>query len=365
MTLAHEWQRLKECDWRSLELSEAGSWPWVLRGLLVVVVLALVLGTVLWVDVVPLYGQLESARQKQDRLAQGQSEAQLHREQLQFELRVLERQLVELMVGELRPQADAIPVASKSSRLFLAEVSQLAQQYHLAIDTMSLGAPDTQEQQLDMSLQVDTQAFSLSVRGGFHDLAGFVAGLTRLSGMPSLDDFTVEGEGDALRLSAEGHAYHLAGPYSVTEFVSTVGNSSTAEAFSVAEGSSTAEAFSVAEGSYTAEGSLPIERPSHFLPLAYRYADRPSPFGVFRPSGESSPVSMTLQDYPPASISLVGTLVQGERRWALVSTPDKKVWRVKVGDSLGRGANQARVMEIGKAYLHLKGDLFDQQLDLK
>nr|WP_300311950.1 pilus assembly protein PilP [Halomonas sp.] len=338
MTLAYEWQRLKECDWRSLELSEAGSWPWALRGLLVVVVLVLVLGTVLWIEVVPLYTQLESARQQQGRHAQGQSEAQRHHEQLQSEWRVLERRLIELTVGKLSPKTNAIPVSSKPSSPLLAEVSHLAQQYHLAIDTMSLGTPDTQTQQQGMSELVDTQAFSLSVRGGFHDLAGFVAGLTRLPGMPSLDDFMVEGEGDVLRFSAEGHAYHLVGPYSVAE---------------------TAEGSSTAEGSFTTEGS------SQFRRLAYRYADRPSPFGVLHPSGESSAVPVTLQDYPPASVSLVGTLVQGERRWALVSTPDKKVWRVKVGDRLGRGVNQARVMEIGKAHLRLKGGLFDQQLDLK
>lgn len=59
-----------------------------------------------------------------------------------------------------------------------------------------------------------------------------------------------------------------------------------------------------------------------------------------------------LEAYPLDSLRMVGTLSQGQRTWALISAPNKSVYKVTIGSHIGQ--NYGRIINIEKDKLDIE-----------
>jgi type IV pilus assembly protein PilP len=92
----------------------------------------------------------------------------------------------------------------------------------------------------------------------------------------------------------------------------------------------------------------PIPEVQQFEPFAYNAFDLPDPFrprttvaaGARLPGGGPQPDlnrrKEALEAYPLESLQMVGTLEQKRVYYALIKTPDKNLYRLKVGNYLGQ-----------------------------
>ncbi|WP_235041420.1 type 4a pilus biogenesis protein PilO [Vreelandella profundi] len=197
---AMEWQRLREVDWRGLDVKEAGSWPWLLKVMSCGLTLLATLGVMLWLTVGEQRDAFMAAQRQEVRLLSEYrsrvSEAAFLPER-RDQLAALKAQVARFHT--MLPSDAEIPS-------LLDSISDAAADNRLMIDTIwlrpSLEKPHYIEQPLD-----------IQVRGGYHQLARFIADIASLPRMVTQHDFTlapVEGHGDMLQLSLLARTYRYA-----------------------------------------------------------------------------------------------------------------------------------------------------------
>ncbi len=192
-----EWQRLRTLDWQALDLNEAGAWPWsikVLGGVLVfIAALALIGGWWASDSRLALAGaQREEARLLNDYRSSVHAAGLLG--QARARKAALDSQLTQVR-GMSTPEAD-MP-ALVDSIIHAAEANRLA--------------VDTLHQQPSVSRALHTEhPLDIEVLGGYHELAEFIADISRLPRLLSVHAFTLEPsapQSATLRLTLAARAY--------------------------------------------------------------------------------------------------------------------------------------------------------------
>lgn len=194
---ALEWQRLRDVDWRDLDIKEAGSWPWLLKVLSCCLALLAALSVMMWLVVSEQREALMAAQRQEVRLL-GEYRSKAAQAALLPEMR---EQLATLegQAGRLRTM---LPTDAEIPSL-LDSISDAAVDNRLTIETIRLRPTQTQPHYVEQPLDIE-------VRGGYHQLARFSADIASLPRMVTQHDFTLEpvdGRGDTLRLSLLARTY--------------------------------------------------------------------------------------------------------------------------------------------------------------
>lgn len=194
---AREWQRLRDVDWRDLDIKEAGGWPWLLKVLSCCLALLIALSVMGWLVVSEQREGLKAAQRQEVRLLSDYrskaSEAAFLPE-MREQLASLEAQMTRLRT--MLPTDAEIPS-------LLDSISDAAVDNRLAIEAIRLRPTQTQAHYVEQPLDIQ-------VRGGYHQLARFSADIAALPRIVTQHDFSlepVEQRGDTLRLSLLARTY--------------------------------------------------------------------------------------------------------------------------------------------------------------
>ena len=197
MSLKAELRRLRELDWRELDIKEAGIWPWSLQLFCCLVLFGLIFFGMHWYLAGPAREELERVH--------GQ-EAQLLRDYRSkaaqaANLEVMREQMgiLEARMGELR---EMLPTGAEVPSL-IDNISETAIDNQLAISSIRLRSPVTREHYIE-------QPFDIQVQGDYHRIATFLAGVAGLPRIVTLHDMTLSpegGSGQSLRLTLLARTY--------------------------------------------------------------------------------------------------------------------------------------------------------------
>lgn len=194
---AREWQRLRDVDWRELDIKEAGGWPWLLKVLSCCMALLFALSVMAWLVVSEQREGLKAAQRQEVRLLSDYrskaSEAAFLPE-MREQLASLEAQMTRLRT--MLPTDAEIPS-------LLDSISDAAVDNRLTIETIRLRPTQTQAHYIEQPLDIQ-------VSGGYHQLARFSADMAALPRIVTQHDFSLEPvdqRGDVLRLSLLARTY--------------------------------------------------------------------------------------------------------------------------------------------------------------
>lgn len=112
------------------------------------------------------------------------------------------------------------------------------------------------------------------------------------------------------------------------------------------------QAFIAAEKAKPPGRIPPVPEPKYYPAHEYAMQDMRNPFakvdrvvveeggGAGLDSGKIGRNLETLESYPLDTLQYVGSLVQDDTKWAIVTSPDNLVHRVEVGNYLGQNAGK-------------------------
>lgn len=192
-----EWQQLKELDWRALEVKEAGEWPWLLKVLSGCLALAVAFGAVSGWFVGEERKQLVAEQRQEVRLL---SEYRLKASQaallpdVRRRLKALQAQLAD---------SRALMPASVEMPSLLDSISDAALNNQLTVEAIQLEPTSRHAYYIVHPLEIQ-------VRGGYHQLAQFVADISHLTRLVTQHELTlepVEQYGNSLRMSLLARTY--------------------------------------------------------------------------------------------------------------------------------------------------------------
>lgn len=201
MSFKGEWRRLRELDWRELDLKESGGWPWSLQLICCVLVLGLALAGMYWYLAGPQAEALTAAEAEEQQLRRDYRRKAAQAAQLpamQEQMAVLESRM-ETLMGML-PSGAEIPS-------LLDSISEIALDHQLTIDFIRLRNPEPRD-------FYTVRPFDIQVEGDYHRVAAFLADIAALSRIVTQHDFTLtpaEG-GETLSLSLLAHTYSYREP---------------------------------------------------------------------------------------------------------------------------------------------------------
>ncbi|GGX97280.1 pilus assembly protein PilP [Litchfieldella qijiaojingensis] len=201
MSLSREWRRLRELDWRALDVKESGAWPWSLQLFCCLLVLGLAFGGVHWYLAAPKVAGLVDAKHQERELMRDYRDKAAQAASLP----VVRKQVAELeeRISALR---EMLPTDAEIPAL-IDHISETAIGNQLEIDIIRLRSPVEQEFYIE-------QPFDIQVRGDYHRIAYFLAGVASLPRIVTQHDFTLEPTGDqgVLRLSMLAKTYRYRPP---------------------------------------------------------------------------------------------------------------------------------------------------------
>lgn len=199
MNLSAEWRRLRELDWRELDIKEAGGWPWSLQVGCCLLVLGLTCSAMDWYLATPKVEALEQARREESQLL-----GDYRRKAAQAAKLPGIREQVTTLEGRLDGLLKMLPSGAEIPAL-IDDISKTAVENQLSIEAIRLRATVPQEHYIQ-------RPFDISVRGDYHRIAAFLAGVAALPRIVTQHDFRlspVEG-GDQLELSLLARTYSYA-----------------------------------------------------------------------------------------------------------------------------------------------------------
>ena len=197
MSLKAEMRRLRELDWRELDIKEAGSWPWSLQLLTCLLVLGVTFAGMHWYLAGPAKEELEQARSQEAGLIRdyrSKAAQAANLEAMREQMSVLEARM-----GELR---EMLPTGAEVPAL-IDNISETAIDNQLSVDFIRLRSRTPREYYIE-------QPFDIQVQGDYHRIAAFLAGVAGLPRIVTLHDMTLSPEGGSgrqLRLSMMARTY--------------------------------------------------------------------------------------------------------------------------------------------------------------
>lgn len=192
-----EWQRLRALDWQTLDLRDAGTWPWLVKvlGGVLVLVAALAVSSVWWVS--DYRSALISAQRQEVRLLNNYRSS-VHAAGL---LNNVRSQLTDLTAQMTTIRSMLITRAEIPS--LLDSISNAAEENQLTIDAIHLRPTVIHNLYREHPLDI-------KVLGSYHQLAHFINDISRLPRLVSQHAITlapVEGPSGGLTLSLVAKAY--------------------------------------------------------------------------------------------------------------------------------------------------------------
>lgn len=192
-----EWQRLQSVDWQALDVKEAGEWPTLLKGLCCLLAFVIVFGGLSWWLVGEKRIALEAAQRQEVRLLgeyRGKVGEAAFLPEVRDQLTLLEEQISSMRA--MLPTSAEIPT-------LLDGISDAAVSNNLTIETIRLRPTVLNTHYIE-------HPFDIQVRGGFHELARFVADISQQARIITQQDVTlvpVEQGSDTLRMSLLARTY--------------------------------------------------------------------------------------------------------------------------------------------------------------
>ncbi|MEC9483091.1 MAG: type 4a pilus biogenesis protein PilO [Halomonas sp.] len=200
MNLGAELRRLRDLDWRELELREAGTWPVSLQLFCQLLVLVAVFWVVHWYLAAPRAEALERARATESEILQ-----QFESKAYQAANLPMMREQMDTLEARMSALLQMLPTDAEVPSL-IDSISDTALANQLIIDFIRLRTPVPREFYTE-------QPFDIQVQGDYHRIAAFLSGVAGLPRIVTLHDFTltpVDTQG-TLRLSMLARTYsHLA-----------------------------------------------------------------------------------------------------------------------------------------------------------
>lgn len=197
MSIQSELRRLRDLDWRELDVREAGSWPVSLQVVCHALVLAAIFWVVHWYVAAPKAEALERAHAEERELLQ-QYESKAYQA---ANLPMMREQMSELE-ARMATLLEMLPTGAEVPSL-IDNISDTAIDNQLAIDFIRLRSPVPREFYTE-------QPFDIQVRGDYHRIAAFLSGVAGLPRIVTLHDFSLEpvdGQG-TLQLSMLAKTYN-------------------------------------------------------------------------------------------------------------------------------------------------------------
>jgi type IV pilus assembly protein PilO len=197
MSLRDEMRRLRELEWRELDIKESGSWPLLLQLICCLLALGLTFFGMHWYLAAPAAEELDRVRAEEQRLLRdyrSKAAQAANLPEMREQMTVLETRMSRLK--EMLPTGAEVPA-------LIDDISETAVDNQLTIDSIRLRSPSTQEYYTE-------QPFDIQVEGEYHRIAAFLAGVAGLSRIVTQHDFSLEpqdGEGRRLRLSMLARTY--------------------------------------------------------------------------------------------------------------------------------------------------------------
>ncbi|PXX98225.1 type 4a pilus biogenesis protein PilO [Halomonas sp. LBP4] len=198
MSLKGELRRLRALDWRELDIKEAGGWPWSLQLICCLLALGLTFAGMHWYLAAPSAEELDRMRAEERQLLrdyQSKASQAANLPVMREEMARLEARMETLR--EMLPSGAEIPS-------LIDDISETAIDNQLAIDSIRLRSPVTQEHYIE-------QPFDIQVQGDYHRVAAFLAGVAGLPRIVTQHDFTLApaegGSGQRLQLSMLARTY--------------------------------------------------------------------------------------------------------------------------------------------------------------
>ncbi len=197
MSLKAEMRRLRDLDWRELDIKEAGGWPWSLQLICCLLLLGLTFAGMHWYLASPAREELDLVRAEEASLLRdyrSKAAQAANLEAMREQMGELEARMSELR--EMLPTGAEVPA-------LIDNISETAIDNQLVIDYIRLRGSEAREHYIE-------QPFDIQVQGDYHRIASFLAGVAGLSRIVTLHDMTLTPEGDSgqrLRLSMLARTY--------------------------------------------------------------------------------------------------------------------------------------------------------------
>ena len=190
MALQDTLDQLKSVDFNNLDVNNIGSWPGVVKGIVMVFLFALVIGI----------GYYLYITDKQDELARSEAEEQRLRQEYEdkagqaanLEDYRKQKQEMEEAFGALLRQ---LPSDTEVPGL-LEDITRTALDNELTIESIDLQPENKTEFYVELPIEV-------TVEGAYHKIGSFVSGVANLSRIVTLHDFSVEPQDSNRQLRME------------------------------------------------------------------------------------------------------------------------------------------------------------------
>ncbi|UYG08227.1 type 4a pilus biogenesis protein PilO [Halomonas sp. M4R1S46] len=200
MNLSTEFRRLRDLDWGELDIKESGGWPFLLQLICCVLVLGLTFAGMYWYLAAPKAEELKQARQEEQQLLRD-----FRSKAAQAANLPALREQVEELDGRLATLVAMLPSGPEIPSL-IDDISETAIDNQLTIDFIRLRSPVSQEFYVE-------RPFDIRVRGDYHRIGSFIAGVADLPRIVTQHDFQLEPtDNNRLELSMLARTYSYQPP---------------------------------------------------------------------------------------------------------------------------------------------------------
>ena len=179
MALQDSLEQLKSVDFNNLDVNNIGSWPAIVKGLLMLILFGLVLGVGYYWHITDKQNELELAQGKEADLKAEYEDKAAQAANLDA-LRVQKKEMEEAFGALLRQLPSDTEVPG-----LLEDITRTAIDNELTIESIDLQAEKKTEFYVELPILI-------VVEGNYHKIGSFVSGVANLSRIVTLHDFEIE-----------------------------------------------------------------------------------------------------------------------------------------------------------------------------
>lgn len=190
MALQDSLDQLKSVDLNNLDFNNIGSWPAVVKGLLMLILFGLVLGVGYYWHITDKQVELERAQAKEADLRKEYENKAALAANLDA-LRIQKKEMEEAFGALLRQLPSDTEVPG-----LLEDITRTAIDNELKIESIDLQPERRTEFYIELPIEI-------VVEGNYHKIGSFVSGVANLSRIVTLHDFEIEPKRDSDMLRME------------------------------------------------------------------------------------------------------------------------------------------------------------------